>query len=84
METHGLGQRRAGWPVAPPHREATVNTNTVITATTLAAQEGDEMISTYHSCSGVIIAKLLETMSLDETLHVHSNYRVISEPPVPH
>lgn len=74
---------QAGLLDKPPHREAMVNTDTV-TATTPAAQEGDEMILTYNWYSGVIIAKLLETMSLYKMHHVHSNYRVISEPLVAH
>lgn len=50
--------RLACW-TSPPHREATVNTDTVITATTLAAQEGNEMISTYHSYSGGYYSKVV-------------------------
>lgn len=50
---------QAGLLDKPPHREATVNTDTVITATTLAAQEGDEMISTYHSYSGGYYSKVV-------------------------
>lgn len=85
METHGPGQRRAGWPVgqAPPTERQRL-TPRQLQLPHRQHGKGTKLYLHTTDIVGLIIAELLETMSLYKMLHVHSNYRAISDLPVPH